>query len=241
MRKKINLGNNISFKAGETWSFNNSVVENFDKHILSSIPQYKDIQNYIADISEWFLKENSRVYDVGCSTSNTTYAISLKNKNKLNFVCIDISKKMLEVSKKKLNLFKKNNYNFLCSDICKIKKLKKHDLSLCILTLPFLTDEKKISLLKKIYKSLNKNGALIVVDKIYSDFAMSENIFNQVYYDFKLNSFTQKQILDKAKTLRSSMKLKTNKENIDLFKKSGFTKYEIFFKWFNFCGYIIYK
>ena len=129
----------------------------------------------------------------------------------------------------------------MCSDICKIKKLKKHDLSLCILTLPFLTDEKKISLLKKIYKSLNKNGALIVVDKIYSDFAMSENIFNQVYYDFKLNSFTQKQILDKAKTLRSSMKLKTNKENIDLFKKSGFTKYEIFFKWFNFCGYIIYK
>ena len=199
-KEKINLGNNISFTQGETWRFNSNVAKNFDQHVVSSIPQYNAIQKYIANISEWFLNENSTIYDIGCSTSNTSYEISKKNKKikKLNFLCIDSSKEMLEISKKKLKLLK-HNYKFLKKDINKIKTFNKHDLCVCVLLLPFLKNQNKLALLKKIQKSLNNSGALLIVDKIHSDLSINENIFNQIYYDFKLNFFKHSN-LDKAKS-----------------------------------------
>ena len=241
-KKKLSFGNNIFFSRGETWRFSNKVAENFDQHVVSSIPHYKAIQKFIANISTWFLTENSTIYDIGCSTSSTSYEISKKNRKikKLNFLCIDSNKKMLEVSKKKLKLLN-HNFKFLNKDINTFKTFNKHDLSLCILLLPFLTTPKKITLLKKIQKSLNSGGALLVLDKIHSNLELSENIFNQIYYDFKLNFFTKTQILNKAKSLRPVMKLNTNKQNIELFKKCGFKNYEVFFKWLNFCGYIVFK
>tara|TARA_B100000989_G_scaffold291044_1_gene265035 strand:- start:25819 stop:26550 length:732 start_codon:yes stop_codon:yes gene_type:complete len=241
-KEKNSFGNNISFAQGETWRFNNEVAKNFDQHVVSSIPHYNALQKYIANISEWFLTENSTIYDIGCSTSNTSYEISKKNEKikKLNFLCIDSSKQMLEISKKKLKLLK-HNYKFLKKDINKIKTFNKHDLCLCVLLLPFLKNQKKLPLLKKIQKSLNSGGALLIVDKIHSDLSISENIFNQIYHDFKLNFFSKTQIWNKAKSLRSSMKLNTNSQNIELFKKSGFKRYEVFFRWFNFCGYIVFK
>ena len=90
-------------------------------------------------------------------------------------------------------------------------------------------------------KSLNSGGALIILDKIYADSSISENMFNQLYMDFKSDSFSKNEIWNKSKLLRSSMNLNTNDQNFQLFKKSGFKKFEIFFRWFNFCGYIIYK
>lgn len=243
MKKKYKVGNNISFINGESWRFNNKVASNFDNHVVSSIPHYKSIQNYIANLSEWFIKENSLIYDIGCSTSNTTYEISKKNYKirKLKFICIDENKKMIQISKKKLSFFKQNKYKFLINNVDKMNKFNRHDLSLCILLLPFLNNSKKLILLRKINKSLNSGGALIILDKIYADSSISENMFNQLYMDFKSDSFSKNEIWNKSKLLRSSMNLNTNDQNFQLFKKSGFKKFEIFFRWFNFCGYIIYK
>ena len=38
----------------KSWVFNKKVAKNFDKHVNQSIPDYSDLQNYIASLSEWF-------------------------------------------------------------------------------------------------------------------------------------------------------------------------------------------
>jgi len=242
MKKK--LGNNISFVEGEPWKFDDAVAKNFDAHIVKSIPHYKSIQNYISKLSEWFLKDKSRIYDLGCSSGNTILNISQKNykKKKLKFVCIDLNKKMLAVTKKKVTKFENNNeYMFIKKDITKIKKFNKHDLCLSILFFPFISKKEKFLILKRINRSLNYGGAMIIVDKINSDISICEDMFNQIYFDFKSESFTKNEIFNKAKSLRSSLKLSSNQENIEFFRKSGFKKFEKFFRWFNFCGYILFK
>lgn len=240
MSKKINY-------IGRTWKFDDTVAANFDNHVLQSIPHYADLQKYLVQLSEWFLKENCIIYDLGCSTGETINQI-LKLKITTNFkiIGIDNSKKMLELAKKKISKKKNNkrNYNikFTKFNLENEFKFKKSNLIYSILLFPFLSFEKKKKLLKNIFCSLNNEGALICVDKIRSKSSFFEDILNQLYFDFKLSkNLTEREILQKAKSLRSSMYLWNEKDTLKYLKLAGFKKVEIFFKCFNFLGYIAVK
>ena len=68
------------------------------------------------------------------------------------------------------------------------------------------------------------------------------DIFVGCYYDFKKdNGFSEEEILNKSKSLRSVMQPLEEKENTDMLKSVGFEQVEIFFKWFNFIGIIAIK
>ena len=83
---------------------------------------------------------------------------------------------------------------------------------------------------------------MIFVDKIRSSNSFYEDIFNQTYFDFKIdNKLTHAQVLNKSKSIRGSMQLFEFKEIENFLKKVGFKKVEIFFKWFNFVGIIAIK
>ena len=94
---------------------------------------------------------------------------------------------------------------------------------LSVLTFPFLNSQNRLRLYKKIYNSLKYGGSLIFVDKIRSSNSNFEDIFNQIYYDFKIeNKLNHSQVLNKSKSIRSSMqilsyqKLTTSSKNLDL-------------------------
>lgn len=241
---KVTLDKNLA-SLENSWKFNNKVSKHFDKHVNKSVPHYQDIQNYAVSLSEWFLKDKTRIYDLGCSTGETINKIAnLKLNNYIELIGIDQSSKMLDIARKKN---KKLNNKFLKvaykkADLTKIKKLKKTNLILSILTLPFLNIMQRKKLIKLIYRSLNKGGAFIFVDKIRSSNSVFEDIFNQVYYDFKLEKkFNSKQILNKSKMLRSSMNLLSLVDVNSELNEIGFKKKDIFFKWFNFIGIIAIK
>ena len=59
-----------------TWRFDDNVANVFDKHVRQSIPHYENLQNYLASIAEWYLKDNSLIYDLGCSTGTTAIKLS---------------------------------------------------------------------------------------------------------------------------------------------------------------------
>ena len=67
-------------------------------------------------------------------------------------------------------------------------------------------------------------------------------MINQVYYDFKIeNKLNHEQVLNKSKSIRSSMQLFDLSEIDEFLKKSGFKKKEVFFRWYNFIGIIVIK
>jgi ubiquinone/menaquinone biosynthesis C-methylase UbiE len=160
-------------------------------------------------------------------------------KKKFKYYGYDLSSTMIKIAKKKNNL---KNLSFKLGDINKINFKKKSDLFLSILTFPFLNSNQRIALYKKIYDSLNYGGAMIFVDKIRSSKSVYEDMFNQVYFDFKIDSkLKHKQILNKSKSIRSAMQLFQIKEITSFLKKTGFEKNEVFFRWFNFVGIIAVK
>ena len=82
---------------------------------------------------------------------------------------------------------------------------------------------------------------LIILDKILSNNAEFEIMFNQIYFDFKRKNIRSIEIIQKAKSLRSVHSLKSQKETEELLYKSGFKKIENFYKFVNFSGFIAIK
>ena len=108
MKNKNFYGKGISAIEGTDWKFNKNVSNNFDKHVRQSIPMYDQIQKYICSLSEWFLKDGSNIYDLGCSTGETAKNIFKKFPNKkISYIGYDISKEMIKIAIKKILRIKK--------------------------------------------------------------------------------------------------------------------------------------
>ena len=69
MRSKIKLKNS-------SWSFVKKVPKSFESHIIKSVPFYKEGHKVITNLSDFFLKDDSTFYDLGCSTGNLINKIS---------------------------------------------------------------------------------------------------------------------------------------------------------------------
>ena len=96
--------------------------------------------------------------------------------------------------------------------------------------------------IKKIYKQLIKSGAMIVFEKTLMEDSYSQDIFSGIYNDFKFdNEYSPEEVIKKSISLRSVMRSSTSKNNIELFKASGFKSIYNFFKWGPFEGYLCVK
>ena len=106
--KKKTVDKNITLK-NKTWSFDSNFAKKFDNHIQKSIPCLNEFRWLCLEISDYFIKDKTRVYDLGCSTGSFLNEVYKRHahKKKINFVGVDIVKDMLKYAKKN---FKKKTY-----------------------------------------------------------------------------------------------------------------------------------
>ena len=95
------------------FKFNKKVASSFDDMVNRSVPYYKQVQKDIVALASYYIKKNSRVLDLGCSTGALLVNLSKANQKKkdLKFVGIDNSSDMINIAKKKI-LKNKNRKNF---------------------------------------------------------------------------------------------------------------------------------
>lgn len=92
-----------------------------------------------------------------------------------------------------------------------------------------------------VYNGLDKGGAFILCEKVYSKYSIIQEMMTLSYYQHKRENFNVEEILDKEKDLRKIMKPNTLSENVDLLRKSGFNVIESFWQSYNFIGLICIK
>jgi len=212
---------NTIFAQNSSWTFSKNVANKFDHHIEKSIPMYNEFHWLGEQLSDYYLKEDSIVYDIGCSTGTFLKKISHrhKNKKKAKYYGIDIVKNMIKYAHKK-NYSK--NIKYLNKDITKFK-LKKSDLIISFYTIQFIQPKKRQELLNKIYKSLNWGGALFFVEKVRSYDARTQEQMSNIYEEFKTqNGFSLKEIINKKKSLKGILEPFSSKANLDMLKRAGF-------------------
>lgn len=230
----------INKKRG-VWNFSGNVAPNFVDHILKSVPFYQKGHEIIINSSDYFLKNGSICYDLGCSTSELLISLSKFSNKKIKLIGLDDEFKMVQFSKKLIKKNKIKNIEIKKTDIIKYK-FKKSDLIISYYTMQFIEPKFRQIYLNKIYKSLNWGGAFFLFEKIRGNDARFQDILTNLYHDFKeKNGFTIDDIDKKAKSLRGVLEPFSDAGNIGLLKRSGFLDIQTVFQYLNFKGYLCIK
>lgn len=133
------------------------ITKNFNRS-ADFYDQYASVQRYTAKkLKQYFPDRNNikSIIDIGCGTGIMTEAIS-EAYTAADILGIDISERMINVAKKKLN---SKNIRFMVSDAEKLNTDKKADLLISNASLHWLSDiEKSLADFRDI---LSKNGIII--------------------------------------------------------------------------------
>lgn len=237
----MKIGDNIK-SSNASWSFRGEVFKNFDSHIQKSVPLYNECKNLYLFLTDFFLQENSKIYDLGSSTGTFLEMISKRHnlkKKKIKCIGLDSVKEMIKLAKKNNN--KSKNIFFKNCNI-----LREHFKNSCIIssfyTIQFIPQSKRQALINRIYNDLNWGGAFFMIEKVRGPDARFQDILNQFYIDYKISKgYSPEEIISKSRSLKSVMEPFSTKGNLDMLKRSGFVDIITVFKYGNFEGFLAVK
>ena len=154
----------------ERFSFDESVTEVFADMIRRSVPGYAQMLAMTAQIAR--LQANKldrpiRVYDLGCSLGAVGHALlKVFEPHEIQLIAVDNSAPMISQARA---LFERFDHPVEClqADICTLE-FECSDLVISNLTLQFVAPDQRDALIRRIYRSLNPGGQLIVSEKVSS-------------------------------------------------------------------------
>lgn len=230
-------------KNASDFKFGNTVVNVFDDMVNRSVPFYGEMQRMIAELSADHAKENSYVYDLGCSTGTTMIGMNTLVPENIEFIGVDDSPQMLEKCDDKLKeIGFTRKYQLVNADLNKGVAIENASVVVSCLTLQFVRPVYRERLVKNIYDGLHKEGVFILIEKILAEESLFNRDFIKYYYDMKRRrQYSELEISQKREALENVLIPYKLSENNLLLREAGFAHVEVFFKWYNFAGLIAVK
>jgi tRNA (cmo5U34)-methyltransferase len=225
------------------FTFNEAVAGVFDDMVSRSVPFYIEMQRMLAELSASFATEGSNIYDLGCSTGTTLSLLHQTLPVNAHLVGIDYSAEMLDRCRQKLAEI----------DLDKVVELRQGDLDdgieienasvvLMVLTLMFVRPLNREKLMRRLHAGMNENSCLLVVEKVLGDGSLFNRLFIERYYAFKRRmGYSELEISQKREALENVLIPYRLQENRNLLLGAGFREVEVFFKWYNFAGFVAVK
>ena len=222
--------------------------EGFDTHIDKSIRGYQDMLKDVVSFSRYFIEDGTYVLDIGCSTGKLTDRIIKANKDiapQAHYIGVEYAKGFQNDLKERTKTIKTNHEieaKFLNADIRyhEFDYRKKLSYATSIFTLQFMPKRDREDVIKKVYDQLQPGGAFVFAEKVYCDNPQIQDMMTFMYYDYKRQNFSDKDILDKEVQLRHMMKPNTKTELYKMVQDAGF-EIHTFWQNFNFVGVIALK
>jgi tRNA (cmo5U34)-methyltransferase len=225
------------------FNFGEEVAAVFDDMLYRSVPFYQEIQRMITELALDFAVDGTNVYDLGCSTGTTLLNLNRHLGNRVKFFGVDYSEEMLVKCRKKLS---ENNfsgeYELICADLNKGIHIENSSVIVMVLTLQFIRPLYREKIIESIFRGMNDNGCLILVEKVLGEDSLFNRLFIKYYYDMKKRSgYSDLEIAQKREALENVLIPYKLLENRELLLKQGFRYCDAFFKWYNFSGLVAVK
>ena len=218
-------GDNI-YSENANWKFSGKMVNDFESHVSKSVPIYNRGHELILKLSDFFIKDDSLIYDLGCSTGKLLIALVKHNSHKKNskYIGVDIERDMIAFAKKqqKQENIATKKLKFLTDDVVNYN-LDSSDLIISFFTVQFIHPKHRQVLIDKIFNSLNWGGAFLFFEKVRYNDARFQDIFTTLYNDYKLDmGYSHEEILNKTRSLKGVMEPFSTNGNLDMLKRAGF-------------------
>lgn len=225
------------------FKFDAQVANVFNDMVSRSVPYYLEMQRMMAEIIPDYARPDTSIYDLGCSTGTTLIALDNLLDHTVRFVGVDSSAEMIENSR---NNFKNNGltrpYDLITADLYKPFEIKNASVVILCLTLQFIRPFYRQKMLESIYQQIVDGACLILIEKILAEDADLNRQFIKYYYDLKRrNNYDEMEISQKREALENVLIPYKLSENLQMLAEAGFSKTEVFFKWYNFAGIIAIK
>jgi len=192
-----------------------------------------------------FAVEGTSIYDLGCSTANTflVAGANLRPDVNVRFIGLDSSEEMLQKGREKLGSTGFHwPYTLKLHDLNDGVHIENASVALLVLTLQFVRPLNRESLVASLHRGLNKNGCLLLVEKVLGEHSTFNRLFINHYYEMKRrNGYSDMEIAQKREALENVLIPYQLEENKRLLRRVGFEQVDVFFKWYNFCGILAIK
>ena len=225
------------------FTFGKKTAEVFDDMLLRSVPFYAEMQRMIGEIAVDFAMDGTRLYDLGCSTGTTLLTLNPLLQPGVQFVGVDSSPEMLARARTKLTQAGlTRSCELHCADLNNGVEIANASLVIMNLTLQFVRPLHRQKLVTSIANGLNKDGCLLLIEKVLSRHSTLNRFFIKYYYAFKQrNGYSDIEVSQKREALENVLIPYRVEENMELLLNHGFSQCDVFFKWHNFCGFIAIK
>jgi tRNA (cmo5U34)-methyltransferase len=221
--------------------------EGFDNHIEASIRHYTTLHQDVVNLSKYFVENDTRVVDIGCSTGKTVECMIHTNKEtapNAQYCGVEYAPVFQEEMTDRAKRLNKEGHHvsFLNKDIIH------HGFDNCslvtsIFTLQFMQPIWRERVLQNIYDGLNKGSAFIFAEKTLASDSRIQDMMTSTYLEYKSQHFSYEDIMEKEKTLRTMLKPMTWNDIVELLEKVGFDRNKIqpFFQQHLFVGAVAIK
>ncbi len=225
------------------FTFDDRVATVFDDMIQRSVPLYGEIIQRQAQLIRRFHQEQSRIYDLGCSTGNLgVAACRVMADTPFRMIAVDNSAAMLKVyDERRQHLPGGERIELVNADVARFRV---EDAGIVVInfTLQFLSLADRDRVVDRVYKGLRPGGVLLFSEKIvHADDAFSD-LQQDFYYGFKReNGYSDLAIAQKREALENVLIPETVADHLKRVSGAGFKRLDIWLKWFNFCSWICQK
>jgi tRNA (cmo5U34)-methyltransferase len=223
------------------FTFDAKVADVFDDMVRRSVPGYQSMIEMIGLCVKTYGQDDTNYYDLGASTGATSTALGINNTHKnTHIIAVDNSSSMVEKCTKTLK-GKIDNVEVICADI-ETLKIENASLVVLNLTLQFISPENRQALIDKIYQGLNKDGALIVSEKIHFDDQQKQQQMTELHLDFKrANGYSELEIAAKRQSIENVLITDSQSTHFKRFDQAGFTSHTCHFQCLNFASFLAVK
>ena len=234
------VGDSISVEnAG--WTFGGKTADTFDEHVRKSVPLYDTGHDLVCKLSDYFVKPDSLIYEIGTSTGALLHKLIKHNvaKKDVRWIGIDNEKNMLKKASQRIG--RRKNVEFELADATHVD-FQKSDLIISYYSVQFIHPKVRQELIDEIYNALHWGGAFIMFEKVRGQDARFHDIFSVLYNDYKLDQdYTPAEILGKTRSLKGVLEPFSTQGNLDLLKRAGFEDITTVMKYLCFEGFLAIK
>lgn len=227
----------------DDFDFGENTAEVFDDMLDRSVPQYRELQRMIGELGGEFAMPGTNVYDLGCSTGITLMSLDRAISGDTALVGVDYSDAMLHKARRNLtDLDATDRIQLECADLNEGIEISNASVVVLNLTLQFIRPLNREKLLHSIADGLRPGGALILVEKVLGDNPLTNRLWIKLYYEMKRrNGYSEMEIAQKREALENVLIPYRVDENIEMLRRVGLPDTDIFFKWYNFAGFLSVK
>lgn len=225
------------------FAFDAQVVEVFPDMISRSVPGYNTIIDTIGRLSQRFVKDNTLIYDLGCSLGAATLAMRKGIKSSgCKIIAVDNSAAMVERCTMHINAFKGETPVDIIE--ANIQNVEVNNASMAVLnfTLQFIDKAERQTLINNIASGINEGGVLVLSEKLsHGDTIIDEHLID-LHHDFKrANGYSELEVAQKRTALENVMRTDSVEQHIQRLKDAGFSHVSPWFQCFNFISFIAIK